>query len=62
MDDNEQPNFDLTIAEYCARKSKTDRRVELLGAFHHVEKQAGRIKDSESAYDRRYADFAIQPA
>lgn len=62
MDDNEQPDFNLTIEEYCARKSQTDRRVELLGAFHHVEKQSGRIKDSESAYDLRYAEFAVQPA
>jgi pyrroloquinoline quinone (PQQ) biosynthesis protein C len=54
--------FPLTIDEFCASQSQTDRRVELLGAFHSQEKQAGRVKDKRSAYLQRYNDFANAPA
>lgn len=53
--------FQVTLEEFCTRISKTDRRVELIGAFHHVEKAAGRVKDAESAFAARFADFANQP-
>jgi hypothetical protein len=54
--------FDITIDEFCLRRSHSDKRVELLGAFHHMERNYGHIKDTETAYLARYADFANQPA
>jgi hypothetical protein len=54
--------FQVTLTEFCTRQSKGDKRVELIGAFHHVETSAGRMKDKESAYAARYAAFASQPA
>lgn len=53
--------FEVTLNEFCTRQSATDRRVELIGAFHHVESVAGRVKDLQSAYAKRFADFANQP-
>ncbi len=60
--DDQPTEFPLTVAEFCARLSSTDRRVEMIGAFHAFEKAAGRIKDVESAYRARYADFCNAPA
>lgn len=53
---------ELTLAEYCVRKSQTDRRVELINGFHHDEKVNGRIKDTEHAFDSRFAAFINKPA
>lgn len=52
----------LTLEEFCARLSSTDRRVELIGGFHSDEKRAERFKDTESAYRARYQAFATKPA
>lgn len=58
-----EPNeFPLTLDEFCARLSTTDKRVELIGAFHSIEKVAGRVKDLESAYATRFSAFINQPA
>lgn len=58
----EEAEFPLTVAEACARISATDRRVEMIGAFHASEKAAGRSKDLESAYRERFAAFCNAPA
>lgn len=58
----EEAEFPLTVTEACARISATDRRVEMLGAFHSSEKAAGRLKDLESAYRSRFAAFCNAPA
>lgn len=55
-------SFELTLDEFCTRLSAQDKRVELIGAFHNVEKQAGKVKDTEAAFKKRFDDFAIQPA
>lgn len=60
--DAEQSSFALTLDEFCIRLSKTDRRVELIGGFNAVERQAGRIKDTEANYLDRYHVFIKQPA
>jgi len=52
----------LSLDEFCSRLSSSDKRVEMIGAFHHTEKAAGRNKDIESAYIARYSDFINQPA
>jgi len=51
----------ITLAEFCSRLSQTDKRVELIGAFHHVEVKAGRIKDSEQAFAARFGAFINKP-
>lgn len=58
----EVAEFPLTVAEACARISADDRRVEMIGAFHSVERAAGRVKDTESAYRERFAAFCNAPA
>lgn len=55
-------DFDLTIEEFCTRLSKTDKRVELIGAFHATETQAGRIKDREKNFASRFDAFVTKPA
>lgn len=52
---------ELTLDDFCARLSSTDNRVELIGGFHFVEKQAKRFKDSESAYRSRFEAFVNKP-
>lgn len=58
----EEAEFPLALNEACARISATDRRVEMIGAFHASEKAAGRSKDLESAYRERFAAFCNAPA
>jgi hypothetical protein len=53
---------ELTLQEFCIRLSTTDRRVEMIGAFEHVERLAGRAKDTETAYAGRYSAFCNKPA
>lgn len=52
----------LSLTEFCIRASRTDRRIELLGAFESVEKAAGRHQDTEQAYKNRLDAFARAPA
>lgn len=58
-DDAEIP---LSLVEYCTRLSATDRRVELIGAFHSEEAAAGNAVDVASAYADRFAQFINRPA
>lgn len=58
----EPSEFPLTLDEFCSRLSVSDKRVELIGAFHTTEKAAGRSKDVESAYKARFTAFIKQPA
>lgn len=51
----------ITLDEFCTRHSKTDRRVELIGAFHFDETRSGRTKDLEDKYLARFEAFATQP-
>lgn len=52
---------DQTLDEFCTHLSITDKRVEMIGAFHSVERQAGRSKDLASAYASRYQSFCNKP-
>ncbi len=52
---------EITLDEFCMRKSRTDKRVEMLGAFHHVEVVAAHTKDTETAYAARYSAFINKP-
>jgi hypothetical protein len=55
-------DFPLSLDEACARISQGDKRVEMIGAFHHAERCAGRLKDTETAYRARYTAFCNAPA
>lgn len=52
----------LTLDEYCGRKSETDRRVELIGAFHSAETRAGHTKDTAEKFAVRFEAFINKPA
>lgn len=62
VDAVEEQDFPLTLEEFCTRLSTTDKRVELIGAFAYTEKQAGRNKDVESGYAKRFTAFINAPA
>ncbi|MBI1207449.1 MAG: hypothetical protein GC191_09210 [Azospirillum sp.] len=55
-------SFTVTLTEFCARASATDKRVELLAGFYRDENAAGRVTDDESAYRARLAAFIIRPS
>ena len=55
-------DFSLTLEEFCARLSGTDRRVELIGAFFKTEQLTGRTKDTEAVFAGRFRAFCNQPA
>lgn len=55
-------DYPLTLDEFCARLSASDRRVELIGAFAQTERAAGRTRDNHDGYAKRYADFINLPA
>lgn len=54
-------SFHLPLEEFCARLSKTDKSVELIGAFYAHEKLAGRVHGSESNFLAQYQAFANKP-
>ena len=60
--DQRPEEFPVLLEEWCAAHSKTDSRVELLGAFHALEKAAGRVKDLPSAILARFHAFVDAPA
>lgn len=55
-------DFPVTLDEFCTRLSTADKRVELIGAFHSVEKAARRHRDTEANYQARFDAFINQPA
>lgn len=54
--------FTQTLQEFCSALSTTDRRVEMIGAFHSVERAAGRMRDTATNYQKRFTAFLTQPA
>jgi hypothetical protein len=55
-------DFPLSLSEFCQRLSTSDRRVELIAAFHHAETGAGHGQDTEANYRARFEAFVTQPA
>lgn len=53
---------DISLDEFCLRLSNSDKRVELIAAFNHVEGKDNRIKDTETAYRSRFDAFINAPA
>jgi hypothetical protein len=56
-----EPVITVTLEEFCRRKSETVNRPELLGAFHFVERSAGRAQDSAEAFEKRFDEFVTKP-
>ncbi|EBA6160083.1 hypothetical protein H8U31_001326 [Salmonella enterica] len=55
------PEIAQTLEEFCARKSATDARYELIAMFFHTEKQAGRKSDLPSAFAKRFEEYLTTP-
>lgn len=55
------PVEQVTLNEFCIRLSNSDKRVELIGGFHHQETAKGTIKDAESEFYSRFLAFANKP-
>lgn len=51
----------ITLDEFCQVLSKTDRRVELISAFHFHERSAGRTSGNESEFRARLEKFLKKP-
>lgn len=59
--DKAATSFPMTLDEFCARLSQSDRRVELIGAFHFDEKRNKRVKDTEANFRARFDAFINKP-
>ena len=58
----EQSPQTLTLDEFCAQLSATDKRVSLIGGFYASEKAAKHRKDTPAAFQQRYTAFSTQSA
>lgn len=56
------PEIPLALDEFCMRLSATERRTSLIGAFHLVQRRAGRLTAPESFYRTAFAAFVHAPA
>lgn len=57
----DNPVIQVTLDEFCARLSSSVSSPELIGAFEHVERVAGRMQDTEDAFKSRFAAFVNSP-
>ena len=51
----------LTLDEFCARLSKSDKRVELIGGFYSDAKKRGQNKDFDVGFLRAFESYAARP-
>jgi hypothetical protein len=51
----------VTVDDFCARKSETMRRAELLGGFAHSEQVHGTVMDTVEAFEARLTAFINKP-
>jgi hypothetical protein len=56
------PDVKISISVFCARKSETVRRPELIGAFCAHSTAAGDVSDTEAGFNLKYDDFITKPA
>lgn len=55
-------DFPLTLDEFCARLSTTDKRVSLIGGFHVHCRVKQMVQAREADFRREYHAFAGLPA
>jgi len=53
--------IELSLDEFCARLSKSDKRVELIGGFHADAKKRGQHKDFDVGFLRAFESYASRP-
>ena len=51
----------LSLHEFCLRMSSRITLPELIAAFEHTERAAGRLSDTDPAYAARFDAFAHLP-
>jgi hypothetical protein len=51
----------LTLDEFCARLSKSDSRVELIGGFYADAKRRGHTKDVDVGFLRAFESYVTRP-
>ncbi|EMD0638860.1 hypothetical protein VPZ60_004276 [Salmonella enterica] len=54
--------FPQSLEEFCRELSLTERRHALIASFFYTENAAGRVKDTASAYQKRYSEHLTTPA
>lgn len=57
----QEPVVEITLTEFCTRLSETVRRPELIGAFEHASKAAGRLKATSEAFQAAFTKFRNKP-
>ena len=55
-------NYEITLDEFCARLSVTDKRVEMIGGFHSDMTRVKKTKGMEADYRAEYQKFITRPA
>lgn len=58
----QETEFKMSVKEFCARLSTTDRRVEMIGGFYSDEVRLGHFSDFEPAFRSRFDAFTKRPA
>lgn len=51
----------MSLDEFCASLSATDKRVETISAFHLIETKAGHLNDTPINFTARYESFRTSP-
>lgn len=52
---------EVSLDEFCSRLSETVRSPEMIAAFHHTERAAGRVRGTPEAYKASFDKFVNQP-
>ena len=52
----------ISLEEFCIRLSSIKKSVELIGGFESDEIRAGRLRDTQEAFDIRFEAFANRSA
>lgn len=53
--------FPISLDEFCSRLSATDKRVELIGGFHHDQRSVGNLTATEAEFLELFTQFAQRP-
>lgn len=53
--------LNLGLTEFCSRLSMRVTQPELIAAFYHTERAAGRLSDTDAAFSARFDAFATSP-
>lgn len=55
------PEPQMSLNEFCRRKSETVRRPELISGFEYTERVAGRTTGTGPEFEARYVTFLNKP-